>query len=41
MEVTEGERAVRRPHPSIDERFDAFHSSHPWLFEALEGLMAE
>ncbi|MET9964801.1 hypothetical protein ABZZ80_02435 [Streptomyces sp. NPDC006356] len=33
--------ATRRPHPSIDERFDAFHASHPWVFEALEELMSE
>ncbi|WP_079177139.1 hypothetical protein [Streptomyces sp. MUSC 14] len=33
--------ASRQPRPSIDERFDAFHASHPWVFEALEELMTE
>lgn len=42
LEITDDAPGVpRRPNPSIDERFDAFHASHPWVFEALEELMAE
>lgn len=32
---------ARRPSPSIDERFDAFHAAHPWVFELLEELTAQ
>ena len=26
------------PSPSIDERFEDFHATHPWVLEALEDL---
>lgn len=31
----------RRERPSLDERFEAFHASHPWVYEALEELMTQ
>ncbi|MEU3783388.1 hypothetical protein [Streptomyces sp900129855] len=34
-------RGAQLPRPSIDERFDAFHASRPWVYEALEELTAE
>jgi hypothetical protein len=37
----DGLRAGRLARPSIDERFDAFHAAHPWVYEALEELTAE
>ncbi|GAA2656645.1 hypothetical protein GCM10010307_70450 [Streptomyces vastus] len=30
-----------RREPTLDERFEAFHASHPWIFEALEELTAQ
>ncbi|MDQ8707857.1 hypothetical protein RCO28_36120 [Streptomyces sp. LHD-70] len=30
-----------RNRPSIDERFEAFHASHPWVLEVLEELVGE
>lgn len=37
----DGLREARPLRPSIDERFNAFHTSHPWVYEALEELTAE
>ncbi|MFI1563839.1 hypothetical protein ACH4ZX_12400 [Streptomyces sp. NPDC020490] len=42
--ITSRERPPARRPPggaSLDERFDAFHSAHPWVYEALEELMVE
>ncbi|MEU0443812.1 hypothetical protein ABZ202_29470 [Streptomyces sp. NPDC006186] len=41
LDIPEDGRGLLRERPSLDERFEAFHSSHPWIFEALEELTAE
>ncbi|MBC9717797.1 hypothetical protein H9Y04_35230 [Streptomyces sp. TRM66268-LWL] len=43
MDIPVGDNEISPPRrrPSIDERFDDFHTSHPWVFEALEELIEE
>lgn len=39
--IPENEQARLRDGPSLDERFEAFHAAHPWVFEALEELTTQ
>ncbi|WP_327375767.1 hypothetical protein OG393_18490 [Streptomyces sp. NBC_01216] len=44
LDITERERQPKiqpQGRPTLDERFDDFHASHPWILEALEELTTQ